>query len=144
MAPKTLGDVISAVPKLWSSCSIALADGNLGSGIKLMRLVSKQLRTAMLCTVQGYTLDFTESGVGLLNRFSLLQDTRLSLLRVVAPTSTGEVDLNRSVHGSHCSRLTVFVSCERVRSPPYHQQHVKPAQQIQSHSGSAISHSVAD
>lgn len=58
-------------------------------GIKLICLVSKQLRTAMLDSVQGYTLDFTGSVESLIHTMALLKDARFSLLCVVTPASTG-------------------------------------------------------
>lgn len=81
----TLEGTIAAVPQLGSSCSKVLEDffGVPGSGIKLMRLVSKQLRVAMLGMVQGYTLLLNGSGEQLLKEMALFQNTRLSCLRVI-------------------------------------------------------------
>lgn len=84
----TLGGAIAAVPQLGSTCSLALADGDPGSGIKLLRLVSKQMRTAMVSVVQGYTLCLDGSGASLLNEMGLLQDTRLSRLCVIVTDDT--------------------------------------------------------
>lgn len=83
MAAKTLAEVIVAVPQLRTACSNAVSDGTQGSGIKLMRLVCKQLGTVMLGVVQSYTLQLNKGGAGLDEQMSLLQDARLSCLRVV-------------------------------------------------------------
>lgn len=80
----TLGEVITAVPQLGTACSLALTHVDTpGSGIKLMRLLSKQLSTAMLGAVQGYTLHLDGSGGRLLNQTAFLHGIRLSCLRVV-------------------------------------------------------------
>lgn len=86
-----LCQAITAVPQLGTSCSLILTDGTPGSGIKLMRLVSKQLRLAMMSVVQGYTLNLNGSGAGLLEKMTVLQSSRLSCLRVsVLRSSIGE------------------------------------------------------
>lgn len=78
-----LGDTISAVSQLGEACSAVLATAGAGSGLKVMRLVSRQLSTAMLSVVQGYTLQLDGRSAGLLNEMALLESTRMSHLRVV-------------------------------------------------------------
>lgn len=79
----TIGSVVSAVPYLGTSCNSALAtEGIPGSGLKLMRLVSRQLRTSMLDLVQGYTLHLDGKATGLVDQKTLLESTRLTHLRV--------------------------------------------------------------
>lgn len=82
-AGMNLAEVISAVPQLGISCSTVLTDGTSGSGVKLLRLVSKQLRASMLGVLQGYTLQLNGSGAGLEDQMGLLQHARLSRLLVV-------------------------------------------------------------
>lgn len=79
----TLFGAISAVPTLGSRCSSVLTDGVPGSGLKTMRLVSKQIRAAMLDAVTGYTLRLNGSAQSLMNEMGMLQGTKLSCLRVV-------------------------------------------------------------
>lgn len=79
----TLGHVIAAVPQLANACSSAMTTvGDIpGFGLKLMRLVNKQLGSAMLGVVSGYTL--TLDGEALLSdkELSFLAATKLSYLR---------------------------------------------------------------
>lgn len=84
MEPTTLGDVVSAVPQLALACSAALtSEGDLpGTGTKLMRLVSRTLRTAMLAIISGYTLTLDGKNVLSDKELSLLARTNLSFLRV--------------------------------------------------------------
>lgn len=80
----TFCSTISAVPCLGSSCSSALSiDGIPGSGLKLMRLVNRQLRAIMLDVVQGFTLHLDGRATGLLEQMNLLGGTQLTNLRVV-------------------------------------------------------------
>lgn len=88
MAGPTFAGTILAVPELASICSIAMTDGTPGSGTKLMRLVSKQLRSAMLGTVRSFALVLDGSGVGMMQQMTVLQDTRLSCLRVLVIDDT--------------------------------------------------------
>lgn len=83
MAVTTLGEAISAVPQLGRDCSAVLTVAVPGSGLKLMRLVSRHLRTAMLGVVQGYTLLLDGSSPGLFREMALLEHTSLSHLHVV-------------------------------------------------------------
>lgn len=89
----TLGDAITAVPQLGISCSSILTDPYVpGSGMKLMRLISKQLRTAMLGVVQGYTLNLNGKAVTLMDEMALLQKAELIRLCVrVTHGSEGEL-----------------------------------------------------
>lgn len=77
-----LGRLISAVPRLGMACSAILTVAVPGSGLKLMRLVSKKLSSAMLGVVQRYTLQL-DGRSGCIRTFALLQQTRLTHLRVV-------------------------------------------------------------
>lgn len=83
MIPTTLSEAISAVPHLGTMCGLALTDDVLGSGLKVMRLVSKHLRTAMLGTIQGYTLQLNGQASSTFDHMHLLEHSRLSQLRVV-------------------------------------------------------------
>lgn len=83
MVPTTLAEAIAAVPQLGNKCSSVLTDGGTGSGLKSMRLISKQIRAAMLGVVQGYTLTLDGGAAGMMSELSLLQGARLSCLRVV-------------------------------------------------------------
>lgn len=75
---------ISEVPQLRAICSSALStDGIPGSGLKLLRLVSRNLRKAMLGVIQSYTLQLDGRATRLLNQMNLLESTRLSHLQVV-------------------------------------------------------------
>lgn len=85
---RTLDGIVSAVPQLGDACSSVMnkvcRNGAIpGSGLKLMRLVNKQLSMAMLGTVQGYTLKLDGRSAGLMVEMALLERTRLSHLRVV-------------------------------------------------------------
>lgn len=80
----TFGSTVSAVPHLGNICSSALTSGDIpGSGLRIMRLVNRQLRIAMLEVVQGYTLHLHGRTTDLLDQINLLESTRLSQLRVV-------------------------------------------------------------
>lgn len=83
-----LAEAITAVPELGNLCSSVLTDYVPGSGLKTLRLVNKQISAAMLRVVQGYTLSLDGSFTGLPKEISLLQDARLSVLRVVVPKHT--------------------------------------------------------
>lgn len=82
MIPTTLSTAISAVPHLGTMCGLALADDVLGSGLKVMRLVSRHLRSAMLGTIQGYTLHLDGHAGATFEHMHLLEHSRLSQLRV--------------------------------------------------------------
>lgn len=92
MSRATLGDTVAAVPQLGEACSSILETGFPGSGLKRMRLVSKQLRSAMLGTVQGYTLRLDGNTASLGDETRLLQSTRLSRLKVVVTPTDGGSD----------------------------------------------------
>lgn len=84
----TLDDATSAVPELRNRCSSVLTEACPGSGLKTMRLVSKQVGVAMLSAVTAYTLSLDGSNVGLMDELRLLQNTKLSRLRVVVTKDT--------------------------------------------------------
>lgn len=88
MALTTLDATFSAVPELRNRCSSVLANDSPGSGLKLLRLVSRQIRTAMLAVVEGYTLSLDGSNIGLMDELSLLQSTKLSRVRVIVTKDT--------------------------------------------------------
>lgn len=81
-APTTLGAAICAVPHLGSLCSSILDTKDPGSGIKIMRLVNKQLRTAMLRVMKGYTLIMDDKATDLMSEMCLLRCTTLVKLLV--------------------------------------------------------------
>lgn len=84
----TLDEVISAIPQLGMACSAVLTIAVPGSGLKLMRLVSRQMSTVMLGMVQGYTLQLDGRSPGLFTQMALLALTRMSHLRVVVSDRT--------------------------------------------------------
>lgn len=101
MAPTTLAEAITAVPQLRSSCILVLTcpqDAS-GTGIKLLRLVSKQLCNAMLGAVRGYTL--TLDGSRMIDKIALLQGVQLSCLRVVVTAANNSGGL---VVGKVCGK----------------------------------------
>lgn len=81
----TLEGLISIVPELGMACSMASTVSVPGSGLKLMRLVSRQLSIDMMAVVKGYTLNLDGCSTGVMEQLALLQRTRcrLSHLRVV-------------------------------------------------------------
>lgn len=83
----TLVDVLSAVPQLRGSCRFDLPDGTPGMGVKVMRLVSKELRSLMLDVVQGSVLNLNGRDSCPVKEIALLQGTSLSRLRVVATSA---------------------------------------------------------
>lgn len=92
MACTTFEDVISAVPHLGTTCNDTIACGIPGSGLKHLRLVSKQVRAAVLSLVQGYTLSLDGCASSLVAQMSLLEGTKLSQLQVdVTPGTHGKV-----------------------------------------------------
>lgn len=79
------------VSELGIACSVILSTKLPGSGLKLMRLVSKQLSIAMMALVQSYTVKIDGCGTGLMGmEMALLKysRTRLSHLRVVITDNT--------------------------------------------------------
>lgn len=92
----TLPDAFQSEP-LAAACLSALQENayiNDGSGLKLLRLVSKQIRTAVTKSVRGYTLTI-DGNPQQLPDVSLLQLTQLSRMRVVVVA--GEALHNRTV-----------------------------------------------
>lgn len=87
----TLHGVISIVPQLGVACGAVLNTAAPGSGLKLMRLVSKQLSIAMMDVVQGYTLRLDAASDGLVKEMALLARLRARLfyLRVVVTENVG-------------------------------------------------------
>lgn len=81
VAPTTLGLAVFKVPQLRSICSTVLATDVPGSGLKVMRLVCKQLCKAMLREVQGYCLTLDGKTLDMCE-MSFLQSTSMSYLRV--------------------------------------------------------------
>lgn len=78
----TLGAAVAAVPQLGEACSLVLTYDRPGSGLKVMRLVCKDLCTAMLGVVRGYSLHLDGRAAGLENQITLLESTRLTHLCV--------------------------------------------------------------
>lgn len=87
----TLCEAMTASPQLRSSCIRVVNQDqeDPGKGIKLLRLVSKQLRSVMLSEVRGYTLNIDGEGSGPISQMSLLEGANCSLdcLRVVIAAS---------------------------------------------------------
>lgn len=84
-ASTTLAEAITAFPELGKVCSTALIDeflGSVGPGLKIMRLVSKHIRAAMLRVVQRFDLNLDGKADGLMDMMSALHTTQLSCLRV--------------------------------------------------------------
>lgn len=92
METPTLSQVMVAVPQLATTCGLAQTGGeSLGFGIKLLRLVSKQMRIAMLSVVRGYTLTLSGTTLSLTDEMTVLQSSKLSRLHVkVKAASSGE------------------------------------------------------
>lgn len=78
----TFDEVLNAVPLLKTACCTALG-GVPGSGLKLLRRVSKLSASSMLDAVHGYILELDGKGATLMQEMSVLEYTRLSHLRVV-------------------------------------------------------------
>lgn len=111
MGPTTFGDAISAAPQLGNMCILLLTADNVSSGLKHMRLVSKQVRSAMLRLVRGYNMQLDGSATSLVAEMSLLENARLSRLRVTV-VSEGEV----SGAGMHVqSTLCAVTVCTSTR-----------------------------
>lgn len=93
---RSFAHVVAAVPQLAADCSSALTSKELpGSGLKLLRLVSRQLRTALLRAIAGYTLHL-EGGTSEMNDVvRLLADTKLSHLTVIVQSTTAGKSLSR-------------------------------------------------
>lgn len=90
LAASKFEEAFVVVPQLREACASILTWDAAGSGMKHMRLVNKQLRTAMLCLVKGFTLCLGTRGRQLNNEISLLKDSRFLELRVnFAPESAG-------------------------------------------------------
>lgn len=83
MAEENLVITLAEVPQLRTACSLVLADGAPGSGVKQVRLVSKKLCTAMLGAVQDYTLGLNGNIGSLLSEMAVLQGARLTRLSVI-------------------------------------------------------------
>lgn len=88
MAFTTFGGAIAAVPTLANQCSLVLTDQAQGSGLKALRLVSKQIRAAMLEAVTGYTLRLDGNAHSLMKEMGMLQTAKLAYLRVVVMDGT--------------------------------------------------------
>lgn len=86
----TFDDAMCGVPKLRELCKTVMTGAIPGSGIKLLRLVSKQLGVAMLGPVQAYTLtlDGHAGSDTFLHQMSLLESTLLTRLRVTFVDNT--------------------------------------------------------
>lgn len=82
----TFDGVVNAVPQLRDACCSDLSGYYPGLGVKLLRLVCKQLRVSSLDLVQGYTLALDGKNVSLMSEMILLKGTRLSRLKVVLNT----------------------------------------------------------
>lgn len=79
----TLDGVISVVPQLGIACSAILTTSIAGSGLKLMRLVSRQLSIAMMDRVQGYTLKLSPFSDSLMEvEITMLARSRARLLHL--------------------------------------------------------------
>lgn len=84
MSSTTLGEAICAVPELQHSCCTVMTRPHVaGPGIKNLRLVSKQLRVAMVGMMKGYTLCLDGSAADLIDKMNLLQSARISRLTVI-------------------------------------------------------------
>lgn len=93
IAATTLASAISAFPELGQICSTALDRDTPSSGLKIMRMVSKDMRTAMLGVVQGYEMTLDGRAADLLAEIIFLQGTSLSQLIVgVTGRPNGELD----------------------------------------------------
>lgn len=78
------GQAVAAVPQLAQTCSSVLGPDIPGSGLKLMRLVSRQLSSMLLATVSGYTLRLDGGAQGISQaEVAVLAGTKLSHLRVI-------------------------------------------------------------
>lgn len=78
----TFGSTVASVPQLRSMCSTVLSANVSGSGLKALRLVSKQMRSAMLGAVQGFSLQLHGRPVNP-KEIRLLQNTSISYLHVL-------------------------------------------------------------
>lgn len=85
----SLGAAIAAVPQLGEACISILTDTRPGSGLKVMRLVCKELQAAMLGVVRGYTLCLDGRADGLADQMKFLKSTSLTHLRISIITDCG-------------------------------------------------------
>lgn len=87
--PISLGAAIAAVPQLGEACNFVLSDSTPGLGLKVMRLVCKELQVAMLGVIRGYSLCLDGRADGLADQLKFLESTSLTHLRIAIITECG-------------------------------------------------------
>lgn len=90
--PDTKLSLVLRIPHLSQACIVASKTKD-KNGLKILRLVRKDVNKALLSSIEHYQLDFQPASSlypEIVKVVGLLSETRLSSLRVTLDTLTGE------------------------------------------------------